>query len=233
MRTRYLLATLFTAAQLCAQSTPDLRFGGHTLGETANVFFAIAKTSASKSMTLDYCKSLLNDPRTREKIQAAHESMSQQGFSVVDKQDFSILDVDNCKQVMAAIKGENANVGARLALELGKGGALFAAGKLVAFQLFPDSPYSEVVADMERRFGFQGQEHSVQRSAWPSVKEQMQWEAGDVLAAVLKNPLTDGAIVYLGYLRPPYDWLIRGTSEPQHPNLSHSKLRPASKKPCQ
>jgi hypothetical protein len=112
---------------------------------------------------------------------------------------------------------------------LGKGGALFADGKLVAFDLFPDSPYSEVIADMERRFGFQGQKHPVQRSAWPSVREQMQWETGNVLAAVLKDPFSDGAIVYLGYLRPPYDWLMRGTPEPKHPSLSHSKLRPSSK----
>jgi hypothetical protein len=102
---------------------------------------------------------------------------------------------------MAAIKGENANVGARLALELGKGGAFFAAGKLVAFDLFPDAPYSEVIADMEKRFGLQGQMHRVQRSAWPTVKEQMEWESSGVMAAVLKNHFSDGAIVYLGYLR--------------------------------
>jgi len=150
--------------------------------------------------------------------------MRRRGFSVINKQDFSILDVDNCKQVMAALKGENVNVGARLASELGKGGAFFSSGNLVAFDLFPDSPYSEVVADMERRFGFQGQKRSIQRSAWPSVKEQMEWQAGGVLAAVLKTPSSNGAIVYLGYLRPPYDWLLLGTSDPKLLSRSPSKL---------
>jgi hypothetical protein len=74
---------LITAAQLCAQSTPDLKFGGHTLGETATDFFTIAKTAASKSMTLDYCKSLLNSPKTKEKMQADRQSVSKRGFSVV------------------------------------------------------------------------------------------------------------------------------------------------------
>jgi len=201
MKSYYLLvAPLFAAANLCAQLSPDLQFSGHTLGETAETFFSTAKMADSKSMTKDYCKSLLDDPKTKEKVEAAKDSMSQQGVFVLNKQDFSLLDVSNCRQVMAALQGENAHVGARLASELGKGTAYFASGKLAAFNLFLDSPYSEAVADMKKRFGVQGQEHAVARSGWPTVKEEMRWEANGVSASVLKNPFSDGVIVFCGVL---------------------------------
>ena len=63
------LCTLLLAPfNLIAQSSPlDLKFGGHRLGEPADVFFLTARTSESKQVTKDYCKSLLEDANTKEK----------------------------------------------------------------------------------------------------------------------------------------------------------------------
>jgi hypothetical protein len=166
----------------------------------------------SNSTTRDYCKSLLDDPRTKEKVEAAKDSTSRTGVFVLNKQDFSLLDVSNCRQAMAALQGDNAHVGARLAAELGKGSAYFASGKLAALNLFLDTPYSEVIADMEKRFGVRGQKHVARHPGWPTVNEEMRWEANGVLASVLKNPLSEGAIVFVGYLQPPYESLLRGSA---------------------
>jgi len=205
----------FTSIGLSAQSSPDLRFGGHVLGETTETFFATAKFADSKALAKDYCKSLLEDPKTNEKIEATKESEKEKGFVVLNKQDFSLLDVSNCRQVMAALQGQNAHVGARLAFELGKGGAFFASGQLVALQLLPDSPYADAIADMKKRFGVPGHKLAVTRSDWPMIKEEMRWEAEGVEAAVFANPLSEGTIIFVGYLRSPYEWLLRGTPAPQ------------------
>jgi len=221
-----LIALLLAVASVTPQSSPDLRFGGHALGETAEAFFSIARMKDSTSMTKDYCKSLLGNPQTNEKVEAAGKSMSQQGVFVLNKQDFSLLDVSNCKKVMAALESENAGVGARFASELGKGVAYFASGKLVALNFFTDSPYSEAVAEMGKRFGVQGQRQATSRESWPTVKEEMRWEANGVSAFVLQDPYSYGAIVFVGYMKPPYDSLLRGrpaakASAPVYPNVAH------------
>ena len=207
------LCTLLLAPfNLIAQSSPpDLKFGGHRLGEPADVFFLTARTSESKQLTKDYCKSLLEDANTKEKVQQYDATAKNGGVFVLKKKDFSFLDVGNCKQVIAALNGEQANVGARLVAEIGKGSALFASGRLGAFNLTVDSPYAEAVSDMERRFGFPGQKDTVSRPGWPQLQE-MRWERDGVLAAVWKNEFSDGAIVVIGFLEPPYGAFLRGTS---------------------
>jgi hypothetical protein len=136
------------------------------------------------------------------------------GVFALNKKDFSVLDVGNCRQMMAAIGGEQASVGARLASELGKGAALFSSGRLSAFNLTVDSSYSDTVADMARRFGTAGQKDSVARVGWPVLQES-RWERDGVLAAVWKNQFADGAIVVVGFLEPPYDSFLRGTIVPE------------------
>jgi TonB family protein len=225
------LSLLFAAISLSAQSSPELRFGGHALGETAETFFATAKVASSKVLAKDYCKSLLEDPKTKEKIEAARDSEKEKGLVVLNKQDFSLLDVSNCRQVMAALRGENSNVGARLASEIGKGGAFFASGKLMAFNLFWDSPYADAIADMEKRFGISGQKRSVTRSGWRAVREEMEWETDGVSASIFKDPFSDGAIIWVGYLQPPYDSLLRGTPAPQTPASSPASSDSAA--PCE
>jgi len=224
------LSLLFTAISLSAQSSPDLRFGGHVLGETAKTFFATAKLADSKVLAKDYCNSLLEDPKTKEKLEAARDSEKQKGLVILNKQDFSLLDVPGCKQVMAALRGEDSNVGARLASELGKGTALFASGKLAAFNLSTDSPYPDAVADMQKRFGVPGEKYTVLRPGWPSTQE-MRWEANGVFASVFKNQFSDGVVILFGYLQPPYDSFLRGTPGPE-PSVGSSTATDSAA-PCE
>jgi hypothetical protein len=111
------LFTLMLAPfSLLAQSpSPDFRFGGHTLGEPADVFFSTARVAESKQLAKDYCKTLLDDPKVKEKAQEKDDVDKNGGVFTLTKKDFSVLDVGNCRQMMAALRGEQANVGARLA----------------------------------------------------------------------------------------------------------------------
>jgi TonB family protein len=200
---------------LLAQSpSPDLRFGGHTLGEPADVFFSTARVAESKQLARDYCKTLLDDPKVMGKVQEKDDADKNGGAFTLNKKDFSVLDVGNCRKMMAALSGEQAIVGARLASELGKGSALFSSGRLSAFDLTVDSSYDDSVADMVRRFGVAGQKDYVARVGWGAVQE-MRWERDGVLAAVWKDQVTDGAIVVVGLLEPPYDSFLRGTIVPE------------------
>jgi len=216
-----LCALLFLVSDISAQSSPlDLSFGGHTLGEPADVFFLTARTSESKQLTKDYCKSLLEDANVKAKVQQHDDTMKNGGVFVLNKKDFSVLDVGNCKQVTAALNGEKAEVGARLASEIGKGSALFASGRLSAFNLLADSPYAEVVSDMEKRFGSPGQKDSVSRPGWPPLQE-IRWVRDGVLAAVWKDQYSDGAIVIVGLLEPPYESFLRGIPAPESNGASN------------
>jgi TonB family protein len=213
------LLSLFTVIlaqfSVSAQSpSPDFRFGGHTLGEPADVFFLTARVANSKQLTKDYCKTLLDDPNVKEKAQEKDDVAKNGGVFTLTKKDFSVLDVGNCRQMLAALSGEQASVGARLAAELGKGSALFSSGRLSAFNLTVGSSFDDTVADMARRFGGGGRKDYVARVGWPPLQE-MRWERDGVLAAVWKNQFTDGAIVVIGFLEPPYDSFLRGTIIPE------------------
>ncbi len=200
---------LIVGMRLAAQSRPDLRFGGHTLGETAESFFSSAKTESGANSKA-YCTTLLGDPGTDEKLRTAQDSMATQGSYTLKKPDFALLDVGNCRQLIAALRGEQAAVGARLASELGAGTALFASGKLMALNLHFEKDYSDVVSDMERRFGFSGKTVEVTPVGWPAVHEEVRWEAAGVLVEVCKIPYSKGTVVYIGYLQPPFDSLLLG-----------------------
>lgn len=211
----------FAVTAAFPQSSPDLRFGGHTLGEPADVLFSTARTMQSKQLAKDYCKKILDDPTVQEKAQQKEDVDKNGGVFVLNKKDFSVLDAGNCRKMTAALQGEQASVGARLASELGKGSALFSSGRLSAFDLTVDSSYADTVSDMARRFGTAGQQDTVARVGWP-VLQEMRWERNGVLAAVWKDQFSDGAIVIVGFLEPPYDSFLRGTI------VSESTKAPAS-----
>jgi protein TonB len=208
------LFTLMPLSLLAQSPAPDLRFGGHTLGEPADVFASTARVAQSKQLAKDYCKTLLDDPSVKEKVQEKENVDKNGGVFTLSKKDFSVLDVQGCRQMMAALRGEQSSVGARLASELGKGSALFSSGRLSAFNLTVDSSYDDAVADMSRRFGAPGQKDYVARAGWP-VLQEMRWERDGVLAAVWRNQFADGAIVMVGFLEPPYDSYLRGTIVPE------------------
>jgi hypothetical protein len=172
---------------MSSQSLPDLHFNGHTLGETVEVFFSTASMMESKGVTKEYCKTLLNDVEAMKRYEASRTG--------INKKDFLISDVGGCKDVMAALRGERARVGARFASELGKGGSvLFVAGKLTSFTLVSPSPYLGVVADMNQRFGESGHKY-----ASAQISEGMRWDVGAVTAFVFKLKYQDEANIHVGF----------------------------------
>jgi hypothetical protein len=185
------VVTLLFAVSLSAQSSPDLQFNGHTLGETAETFFSKATAVDSKTVTRDYCKALLDDPSAMQKYEESKTG--------ANKKDFVLSDVSGCQQVMAVLRGERAQVGARLASELGKGNVLFVAGKLVGFTLFTESPYPNVVADMAKRLGGPGRRYTLAHASGPGVKGT-RWKVGGVTAEVFKFPYSDEGNIHVGYL---------------------------------
>ncbi len=120
------ICLIFAPLSVSAQSPPDLKFAGHTLGETAEAFFLTATFSETKQLAKDYCKTLLDDSKIKEMEREKDAVDKNGGVFTLSKKDFSFLDVGNCRQLMAALRGEQANVGGRLASEIGKGSALFA-----------------------------------------------------------------------------------------------------------
>ena len=112
---------------------------------------------------------------------------------------------------MAALQGDQARVRGNFASELGKGAALFASGRLSAFNLRVVSSYADVVADMEKRFGAPGQKVTVSRVGWPTPIQEFRWERDGVLAAVWNNEFSDGTVVIVGFLESPYESFLRGT----------------------
>ena len=188
------IVMFFFAVSVSAQSVPNLRFNGHALGETAETFFSTATAVESKGMTKEYCKSLLNDTTTMKNYEAAR--------TAANEKDFLFSDVGGCQQVMAALRGERVQVGARLASELGKGNVSFAEGKLVSFTLTVDSPYSDVVADMSKRFAVSGHRYTREHGSGPGIAG-MRWNVGGVTVLVFQLPNHDEANIYVGYAKQP------------------------------
>lgn len=183
-----LLAALCFSALAPAQSaTPDVRFGGHVLGESAKSFFATATMAESKALTEEYCRGLLRDPDAMKRYEAARTG--------TNKKDFLLSDVGGCKSVMSAVDGERAWVGARFASELGKGRVLFVGGKLVCFLLDTESPYADVVEDTSRRFRASGISANL---GDPKIKA-LRWDAHGVSALVFRLPNPDVTVVNVGY----------------------------------
>jgi hypothetical protein len=135
----------------------------------------------------------LDDPETLRRHDAAGTAANQKALL--------LSDVSGCQQVMAALRGERAQVGARFASELGKGRVLFVAGKLVNFTLTVESPYADVVADMKRRFGRSG--HKYARHQDGMDVEGMRWNVGGMIAQVFKLPHEEVTTIVVGYANGP------------------------------
>jgi len=83
-KSELILCVLLVVASNLFGQTPslDLRFGGHSLGEPADVFFLTARKEKSKGLTKDYCKSLLEDSETNKKVQQRDDTMKNGGVFV-------------------------------------------------------------------------------------------------------------------------------------------------------
>jgi hypothetical protein len=184
------ILTVLFAVSACSQSSPDLRFNGHVLGETVETFFSTATMFDSKTMTKEYCKALLNNTEAMKSFEDSRIG--------VNKKAFLLSDVGGCQQVMAALRGERAPVGARFASELGKGRVVFVAGKLVSFMLTTNSPYTDVTADMTKRFGVSGHKYTRTHGSGLAI-EGMRWDVGGVIADVFKLPYHDEGVIDVHY----------------------------------
>jgi len=182
----FLLVVLCRAALMPAQPVPNLRFSGHTLGETAETFFSTASMMESKTATKEYCKKLLDDPEAMRRYEDSRIG--------TNKKDLLLSDVGGCEYVMAVLRGERAPIGARFASELGKGHVLFVGGKLVSFSLYSESSYADAAADMSKPFPA-----PCHKYASPQIAEGMRWDAGGIIAMVFKPKYHDETNIYVGY----------------------------------
>lgn len=199
MKSLALSFLLFFAVASSSQTAPDLRFNGHTLGESAETFFSTSTISELKVPTKEYCKALLDDPNTAKNYEAQK--------AAANKKEFFASYVSGCQQAMAALRGEDASVGARYASELGKGNVLFVSGKLIAFNFIVSSSFADTTADMERRFGFPGRKyHSLQGNAGT---EEMRWDTEGILAVVAKQPYTEGVSIHVRQKQAASDFMAR------------------------
>ena len=182
-----LLIAVFLTALVPAQSVPDLRFGGHSLGETAKTFFSTATMAESKAPAKEYCTGLLNDSEAKQRSGAAKTG--------INRRDFLLSDVSGCKDVMKALGGGRAWVSTRFASEVGNGSVLFVGGKLVYLVLATESPYANVVAEMTKRFRVS--DHEV--NLGDPEMEGLGWDLRGMAALVFKLPPRDGTLMNLGY----------------------------------
>ena len=151
-------------------------FKGHALGENVRQFFASATVSDSGRPTLDYCADLLNNPKAMKK---------RLGQSLP-------AEIKGCQQVMAAVQGMDVEVSNRYAAVLGPGSTRFHAGKLVYLQLVLESPYPDVVEDMDRKLNASPEQSSqTYQNGYGAVvqRRKARWIGGDLSAVVEEAPL--------------------------------------------
>lgn len=170
VRARPKLRETFGSA-LAQQPASAIRFKGHSLGETAEAFYSIARMAESKSLTKDYCKALLDN----SKVEQAHKKGKRN------------VPVDGCQRVMTALRGEDVKVGNRFAWELGPGEVMFHSGKLVRLQVDVASGYRDVVADMTKKLGVPAEHgyvtyQDVVGAMFPRGKAQ--WKSDSIAAVV-------------------------------------------------
>lgn len=141
-----------TAAFLQAQQ-PDSEhtqktqatFKEHRIGESAQQFFSIAKmTEKNGTLSTDYCRSYLNDPKVKKAIEKTKKKGSDSPSLLA-----ATLDVEGCNSIRAALAGQDAEVGVRFAAEFGSSGnAHFVAGYLASLSFVVNAPFHDVVEDM-------------------------------------------------------------------------------------
>lgn len=120
---------------LCSTASGQV-FKGHKIGETAEQFFSIARMAEHSMLTTQYCKDL-TDPKASK----SHRRPA--------------LDVNECMKVRSALEGNDVEIGARYAIELGPGGsATFDKSRLVVLIVrLEHVSWEDVVTDVGRELG--------------------------------------------------------------------------------
>jgi hypothetical protein len=173
MRNLGVLALIFLySIVLSAQA---VQFKGHAIGETAEQFFSTATITETHQPTVEYCSTLLSNPKAMKRHLGLAMSVEMEG----------------CQKVMASLQGMDAEVGNRYASALGAGTTRFYAGKLIYMQFIMDSPYTDVVADMTKKLNSSPQQTYVtyQNGFGASFqRRKAAWVSGNLIAGVEESP---------------------------------------------
>jgi hypothetical protein len=147
MKTSIPLVALLLAVLCCPARGQT--FKGHTIGESAEQFFSIARMSEKSALAKQYCKDYLANPKVLKAYDRAKAHPSDVRALVL------AIDVDGCRSIQLALDGKDVRVAARYAAELGAGWAEFHGGRLVAlnFSAKAGSAFDDVVADLGKEFG--------------------------------------------------------------------------------
>lgn len=170
MKHLIVLALILFGSTLFAQ-----QFKGHAIGETAQQFFSTATVAESHQPTVEYCTTLLNNPKAMKKHLGLAMPVETQG----------------CQEVMAALQGRDAEVGNRFAFALGPGTTRFHAGKLIYMKFIMDSPYIDVVADMTKKLNSSPEQTYVtyQNGFGATLqRRKAAWVSGNLMAGVEESP---------------------------------------------
>lgn len=133
---------------LCSVASAQV-FKGHTIGETAQQFFSIATMAEPKTLTTQYCKDYLANPKVLKAYDKAKAHPDDTRALLQSK------DVNGCRDVQSALDGKDVRVDARYATELGRGWAEFHHSRLVILRLTlrAGTPFEDVVADIGKELG--------------------------------------------------------------------------------
>jgi len=142
----YLMAVLL--GFLCSSASGQV-FKGHKIGETAQQFFSITTMAEPKTVTTQYCKDYLANPKV---LKAYDRAKTHSGDARALSQS---KDVNGCRDVQSALDGKDVRIDARYAAELGSGWADFHNSRLVILRLTlkAGTPFEDVVADIGKELG--------------------------------------------------------------------------------
>lgn len=153
------LTAPFVQAQLQISEFPqDPRptFKQHRIGESAQEFFSIAKmTNKNGMLSADYCRAYLDDPKVKRAVEKAKKKGGDD-----DPSSAATMDVEGCRNIKAALAGQDVEVGTRYATEFGSGSTQFIAGRLSSVSFVVQAPFSHVVEDMTAKLNARPQQRT-------------------------------------------------------------------------
>jgi hypothetical protein len=133
---------------LCSAASGQV-FKGHKIGETAQQFFSIATMAEHNTLTRQYCKDYLANPKV---LKAYDRAKTHPGEARALSQS---KDVNGCRDVQSALDGKDVRVAARYASELGSGWADFHNSRLIILRLTlkAGTSFEDVVTDVSKELG--------------------------------------------------------------------------------
>jgi hypothetical protein len=141
-------------------------------------------------LTADYCRQYL----------AVHDSIVQKPKKNAFDNVIANADLKGCREVDAAIKGEDAEVGGRYAEEVGPGSVFFHQGKLVAMKFsIRTVSYEDAVSDMTKKLGIEPKQSTTteQNGFGATLTDRhAAWRLGDMIANI--SEMNDFSYGYLG-----------------------------------